>query len=135
MSVIHDFVGANCIHIGIESIAGGEPQVGKSHALPLCEGLHKLNASAPQRLNGKRGGKFHSIQVVIYAKARVYKKRCGNSRQVELERQVVLEELLYFLYGNFRLPGIEQRLVVVRHVKLVQVTHRNFPSPPFGVKT
>ena len=124
MKVVELLVGADGVHVRIDTISRLHLVFGQSQSFPFRQRVHNLGLSLSQVLDGERDRTLHAVQVVVDAKAFQYEQRCRDAAQPQFRAQVLLEKLLDQLDSLLRLSHVEHSPVVCRFHNL---THTCFP--------
>ena len=102
VDVVQLFVGADGVHIRVESVASRDAISSQLHALPFGQRVHHLGTSVAHIFDGERYGALHAVEVVV--QARIGKDEEGRRDASEAEG-----------LGEFGLEGLLEQLDGVLH--------------------
>ena len=114
MEIVHLFITADRIHIGIKTFTRGKTICVERHALPFCKRMYDDGISA-RFLHVKTNGTFHTAQVVVQSRFGVNEKRGGNTLQIEHEAKSFFKGTLEHTDGILCIIHTEGRLITLRH--------------------
>ena len=111
MKIVQILIGADGVHVGIDPLAGLEFEVCEPHALPLGQGVHNLRSRVFQRLHREAHRPLDAGEIIVDPGAGLHKERCRHPHQVELKRDIRLEEGLDLPDRKLSFTKIQDRLI------------------------
>ena len=125
VQIVQRLIAADGIHICHKPVAGEKIILVQRKTLPFCQRVHYL-CSAAHGGNVERHRALHAVQVVVQAKGRVYKQRCGHTLEVQRAAQLCQKNLFDEPDGLLRLIKPQCTLIPLRNHR------RHFPLPLCG---
>ena len=108
MQVAEALVSPDCVHIGVDAVAGAYLVVGEGEPFPLRKGMDDFGLAVAQVAYGECDGTLHSVEVVVDTLSLEDEEGRGHAAQAEGLGQGLLEEILDELdavLGLFRGKG------------------------------
>src|SRR4030042_6579585 len=94
MQVIQQLIRADGVHIGVQTFARLQTKICQLQPLPLRQRLDNFSAAVLHGLNWKYHRSLDTVKIIVDAGTREHEQRGSHAHQIQLERQVTLEELL-----------------------------------------
>ena len=112
MEIVQILVGADGVHVGVQTFAGHKIQIGQLHALPFRQRVDDLGAHIRHRLDRKCHRTLDAVEIVVDAGSGLHEQRCGDADEVQFEGQIRLEKRFDLADGAFRLAHIQQTAII-----------------------
>ena len=115
VDVVQLFVGADGVHVGVESVSRGDLVGSELHAFPLGQRVHHFGTAFAQVADRERHGAFHAVEVVVDARARKHEQRGRDAAQAQAAGQHVGKNLFEVGDGLLHRFGSEFGRVLFRN--------------------
>ena len=103
VDVVQLLVGPQCIHVGVNPVAVGDPVIGQHHPLPFGKRVNDLRHGPFHIPDLKRNRPFGTVQVIVDPGPALDEKGGGHPPELQFGRQVQFEEILDHFDGPFGL--------------------------------
>ena len=114
MNVVSVLVAADGVHVGVKSLVDAVVVSFECNSFPFCKRMDDLKL-------GVRGeqieadGSLGAVEVIVQAAVGCDEQGGGNAGQIELDRKILLKEILDFFDGDLGLTLGQQRAVARRN--------------------
>ena len=99
VNIIRILIPADGAHICVEAFADVEAVLLQGVALPFCQGMNDLGGTLILLLDAEGNGALHTVQIVVQSGFRRNEERSGDTQQIELISQRLLEKVFDSLDG------------------------------------
>ena len=111
MQVAQLLVGADGIHVGVDTITRLDVILSQRQAFPFSQRVNHFGLGVAQVLDREGDCTLNAVQVVVDTHPLQHKQRGRDATQTQLGREIKLEKLLNLLDTQLGLAHVEEGLV------------------------